>query len=220
MKKILLFNVCSIIMITSLFSQAMFVDEGNAYGFMGLYQSEEIEGGKSTTLAGMGTYLLNGNLEFGIEYDILSMKNDTDSELDINGTGIGFNGMYHIKNESLPFVLKLGGMYGTGSFDADFLTDLGITMTSKSSGFGGGIYKMVSETESFSITPFVNFTSMKSEVKMKDSSDSITTDDDFNVFSFGVAVKMNNNIWIQPTIGQVDGESSFSIVVGTYFLQK
>ena len=55
-----------------LFSQAMFVDEGNAYGFMGLYQSEEIEGGKSTTLAGMGTYLLNGNIEFGIEYDILS----------------------------------------------------------------------------------------------------------------------------------------------------
>ena len=57
MKKILLFNVCSIIMITSLFSQAMFVDEGNAYGFAGFYQSDEVEGGKSTTIAGMGSYL-------------------------------------------------------------------------------------------------------------------------------------------------------------------
>ena len=76
MKKILLFNVCSIIMITSLFSQAMFVDEGNAYGVSGYYKSDEIEGGKTTTTAGMFSYLLNGNLELQVKYDMGSIKSD------------------------------------------------------------------------------------------------------------------------------------------------
>ena len=220
MKKILLFNVCSIIMITSLFSQAMFVDEGNAYGFSGFYQSDEVEGGKSTTIAGMGSYLLNGNMELNIQYSLGSLTSDEDSDYDMTANGLGLGGWYHIKNESLPFRMKVGGSYSSLTFDNDILSDAGITMSGTSTGFGGGIYKMVSETDSYSLTPFVNFSSVKSEVKMKDSSDSITTDDDFNVFSFGVAIKMNNDYWVQPIIGQVDGESSFSIAFGTYFLQK
>ena len=220
MKKILLFNVCSIIMITSLFSQAMFVDEGNAYGFAGYYQSDEVEGGKTTTIAGMGSYLLNGSMELQVEYDMASYKDDTSSDYDMTANGFGLGGWYHIKNESLPFRMRVGGSYSSLTYDNDILSDAGITMSGTGTGFGGGIYKTVSETDSYSLTPFVNFASVKTEIKMKDSSDSITEDDDFNVFSFGIAIKMNNNYWVQPTIGQVDGESSFSISFGTYFLQK
>jgi len=220
MKNILLFNICSIIMITSLFSQAMFVDEGNAYGFSGYYQSDEVEGGKTTTTAGMFSYLLNGNMELNVEYAMASLKNDTNSNFDMTANGLGFGGWYHIKDESLPFRMKIGGMYNSLTYDNDILSAAGMTMSGTSTGFGGGIYKTVSETDSYSLTPFVNFSSVKVEVKLKNSSDSITEKDDFNVFSFGVAIKMNNNYWIQPTIGQVDGESSFSISFGTYFLQK
>ena len=167
MKKILLFNVCSIIMITSLFSQAMFVDEGNAYGFAGYYQSDEVEGGKSTTIAGMGSYLLNGNMEFQVEYDMGSIKSDAGSDYDMTANGLGLGGSYHIKNESLPFRMKVGGTYSSLTFDNDILSDAGITMSGTSTGFGGGIYKTVSETDSYSLTPFVNFASVKSEVKVK-----------------------------------------------------
>ena len=149
-----------------------------------------------------------------------SLKADAGSDFDITGKGLGFGGWYLIKDESLPFRMRIGGAYESLTYDNDILSAAGMTMSGTSTGFGGGIYKTVSETDSYSLTPFVNFASVKSEVKMKDSSDSITTDDDFNVFSFGIAIKMNNNYWVQPIIGQVDGESSFSIAFGTYFLQK
>ena len=220
MKKILLFNVCSIIMITSLFSQAMFVDEGNAYGFSGFYQSDEVEGGKTTTTSGMFSYLLNGNIELQVEYNMGYLTSDAGSDYDMTANGLGLGGWYHINNESLPCRVKVGGAYSSLTFDNDILSDAGITMIGTSTGFGGGIYKTVSETDSYSLTPFVNFSSVKSEVKMKDSSDSITTDDDFDSFSFGISIKMNNNYWVKPTISKVDGESSFSIGFGTYFLQK
>jgi len=203
-----------------LFSQAMYVHEGNAYGFSGSYESEEVDGGKTNTISLVGSYLLNGSMELGVGYNMGSYKDDTESDLDMTVNGFGFGGYYHIRNESLPFTVKIGGDYQTFTYENDILDEWGITMTGSGSGFGGGIYKTVSETDSYSLTPFIDFSKISYEIKMKDSSDSETTDDDFESFSFGVSIKMNNNYWIQPTIGQVDGESSFSIVVGTYFLQK
>ena len=205
---------------TMLFSQAMYVHEGNAYGFSGSYESEGVDGGKTNTTSLIFSYLLNGSMELGVGYNMGSYKDDTDSDFDLTANGFGFGGYYHIRNESLPFTVKIGGDYQTFTYENDMLDDLGITMTGSGSGFGGGIYKTVSETDSYSLTPFVDFSKISTEIKMKDSSYSETTDDDFGSFSFGISIKMNNNYWVKPTISKVDGESSFSIGFGTYFLQK
>ena len=72
-----------IIFNTMLYSQAMYVHEGNAYGFSGSYESEEVDGGKTNTISLVGSYLLNGSMELGVGYNMGSYKDDTESDLDI-----------------------------------------------------------------------------------------------------------------------------------------
>ena len=209
--------------ITTVWSQAMYVEEGkNAYSFAGVYETEDVEGGKSTSTGAVFFYTLNGNIDFGIAYDIVSYKDETNTSpnTDSKASGLTFGGHYNIKNPTMPFNMKFGGTYGTATLDADYLDDLQWEVEAKASSFGGGIYKSVYETETYSIIPFVNFSSIKVEVTLKDSyGDSLSEDDDFTAFGFGAGIKMKNNFYVQPTISQVDGESSFNIILGGVFQQ-
>ena len=202
-------------------SQAEFIEVGkNAFGISGMYQSESESDGSTTTLAGQFSYIFSGNLDIMIELGLASYSDDTDEYWDSQASGITFGGYYHIKNPTMPFNIKVGGFYGTASLKADYLDDLDWTAKGKASGFGGGVYKKISQSNTYSLIPFANFHSITSEITIEDSyGDSLDEDDNYHSFSFGLTVKFNNNLWIAPTIGQVDGESEFSLQFGMLFPQ-
>ena len=79
---------------------------------------------------------------------------------------------------------------------------------------GAELYKSVIKTETYELIPFVGFHSMTINTKIEDSyGDSLEEDDESTSVSFGVGIKLNNLI-IQPTISQSDGESDFSVTFG------
>ena len=223
MKKIKMLLIFSMI-ITTVWSQAMYVEEGkNAYSFAGIYEAEDVEGGKNTSTGAIFWYTLNGNIDFAIEYDIVSFKDETNTlpNFDSKASGLTFGGYYNVKNPTMPFNMRFGGSYGTATFDADWLDALEWELSANTSSFEGGIYKSVYDTETLSIIPFVNFSSITAEATVKDSyGDSESEDDDFTAFGFGAGFKFNNNLYVQPTISQVDGESNFRIIFGIVFPQQ
>ena len=122
--------------ITTVWSQAMYVEEGkNAYSFAGVYETEDVEGGKSTSTGAVFFYTLNGNIDFGISYNIVSYKDETNTlpNTDSKASGLTFGGYYNIKNPTMPFNMKFGGTYGTATLDADYLDDLQWDVEAKSS---------------------------------------------------------------------------------------
>ena len=223
MKTIIMLLLYSMI-ITTVWSQAMYVEEGkNAYSFTGIYETEDGEGGKTTSTAAVFWYTLNGNIDFIVEYDIASYEDETGTlpNLDSKASGLTFGGYYHVKNPTMPFNMRFGGTYGTATLDADYLDDLQWEASANASSFGGGIYKSVYDAETYSIIPFVNFSSITLETTLEDSyGTSESIDDEFTAFAFGAGIKFNNNLYVQPIIKQVDGESSFSIAFGGVFPQQ
>ena len=221
MKSIISFISTFCILITPIFSQAEYVDVGqNAYGISGMYQSESESDGNTTTMGGQFSYVFEGILDVGVEYAMSNYSDDEDSDFDSKASGISFGGHYHIKTPSIPFNIKVGGYYGTMSMDSDLLDDLEWTVKGKMSGFGGGVYKTIVQNDKYSLMPFANFNSITTEATVEDSyGDSESYDDDFTSISFGLSMKLTNNIWIAPTIGQVDGESELSLQFGIVFIQ-
>ena len=147
MKKILV----SFILIGITYSQStgMFANAGESLiGIEGQYDSEDIEGGSATTTSAGGSYMLNGNLEIGVFYNMGDFKNDDNSDFDFNVDGLTFGGYYHIKeNETLPLSVKIGGFYGDAKASADWLDDAGAEIKSNATAFGGGVYKNIYEKQ-------------------------------------------------------------------------
>ena len=56
-------------------------------------------------------------------------------------------------------------MYLTNEAKADWLDDLGMSITTEATGFGGGIYKEVYSQESYNLTAFANYVSVSAESK-------------------------------------------------------
>jgi len=95
MKKIYIV-MSSLIMITSVYTQAMYVDDLNNYIIAtGSYETEDESGGTSTTILIGGSYIFQGNFEVGVEYLSGSSKDDIDSYYDSNMSGAAFDMGYH-----------------------------------------------------------------------------------------------------------------------------
>ena len=166
-----------------------------------------------TTTSVCGVYVLNGNLEIGISYNMSKAKNDTDSDLDFNIDGLSFGGYYHMKdNETLPMNIKVGGYYGNAKVSADWFDDAGLELKSNASAFGGGVYKNIYQKDAMTIMGFFNFHSVTTEVTFSGSL-SETDDNEFTSTSFGLAVR-SGNLFVTPSISKVDGESEFNIRFG------
>ena len=219
MKKILL---CVIFIgITYSQSTGMFANPGESLiGIEGQYDSEDIEGGSSTTTSVGGSYVLNGNLEIGVSYDMGEFKNDDNSDFDFNVDGLTYGGYYHMKeNETLPLSVKIGGFYGDAKASADWLDDAGAEIKSNATAFGGGVYKNIYQKDSMTIKGFFNFHSIVTEVttEIEESAyfyaSSNTETDDYNSTRIGLAIR-NGNLFIEPSIGRNDDESSFDVTFG------
>ena len=219
MKKILV----SFILIGITYSQStgMFANAGESLiGIEGQYDSEDIEGGSATTISVGGSYVLNGNLEIGVFYNMGDFKNDDNSDLDFNVDGLTFGGYYHIKeNETLPLSVKIGGFYGDAKASADWLDDAGAEIKSNATAFGGGVYKNIYQKDSMTIMGFFNFHSIATEVTTEIEENayyyasSNTETDDYNSTRIGLAIR-NGNLFIEPSIGRSDDESSFNVSFG------
>ena len=202
-------------------STGMFANKGESIiGIEGLYDSEDIGGGSLTTIAVGGTYVLNGNLEIGVSYDMGEVKNDDDSDFDFDVGGSTFGGYYHMKEkETLPLSIKIGGFYGNAKASADWLDDAGATIESTGSGFGGGVYKNIYQKDAMSIIGFFNFHSVSFETILEIEENnyyyaySETTKDEYNSTSIGLAIR-NGNLFIKPSISRNDDESSFDVTFG------
>ena len=71
----------------------------NLIAIEGLYEKEDVEGGSVTTTAIVAEYVLNGNVELGIQYMMGEAKNDEDSSYDFDISGFGLGGNYHLKGK-------------------------------------------------------------------------------------------------------------------------
>ena len=202
-------------------SAGMFANAGESLiSIEGQYFKEDIEGGDVTTTSVGGFYVFNGNLEIGISYNMSKAKNDIDSNLDFNIDGLSFGGYYHMKeNETFPLNVKIGGFYGDAKASADWLDDAGAEIKSNATAFGGGVYKNIYKKDSMIIKGFFNFHSVATEVTTEIEENayyyaySDTETDDYNSTSIGLAIR-NGNLFIEPSIGRSDDESSFNVSFG------
>ena len=196
-------------------SAGMFANSGESLiSIEGQYDSEDFDGGSLTTTSVGGVYVLNGNLEIVVNYDMGKATYDNNNPPDVDVDRLSFGGYYHMKeNETLPFSVKIGGWYGTAQASADWLDDAGLEIETNASGIGGGVYKTIYQKDAMTIMGFFNFQSITTEATISDSYDSIKEDDEYNSTSFGLAVR-NGNLFIKPSIGRVDGESKFNITFG------
>ena len=219
MKKILL---CVIFIgITYSQSTGMFANPGESLiGIEGQYDSEDIEGGSATTTSVGGSYVLNGNLEIVVSYDMGEFKNDDNSDFDFNVDGLSYGGYYHMKeNETYPLNVKIGGFYGDAKASADWLDDAGAEIKSNATAFDGGVYKNIYQKDSMTIMGFFNFHSIATEVTTEIEENayyyasSNTETDDYNSTRIGLAIR-NGNLFIEPSIGRNDDESSFNVSFG------
>ena len=202
-------------------SAGMFANPGESLiGIEGQYDSEDIDGGSAITTSIGGSYVLNGNLEIGASYDMGEIKNDDDSDLDFDIGGSTFGGYYHMKEkETLPLSIKIGGFYGNAKASADWLDDMGATIESTASAFGGGVYKNIYQRDAMTIMGFFNFHSIVTETttEIEESADyyafSDTETDEYNSTRIGLAIR-NGNLFVKPSIGRSDDESSFDVTFG------
>ena len=210
----------SLIMITSVYTQAMYVDDLNNYMIAtGRYETDDESGGTSTTILIGGSYIFQGNFEVGVEYLFGSFKDDIDSDSDYNMSGAAFDMGYHIKNPSYPVNIAFEGAYMTMSMDADFLDELEWELTGNGTGTSVEFYKTVVKTEAYELIPFIGFTSSKYSMKIEDSyGDTLEEDDESTSLRFGLGIKLNN-IFVQPTVSQSDGVSDFGVSFGMILSQ-
>jgi hypothetical protein len=202
-------------------SAGMFANSGESLiGIEGQYDSEDIDGGSATTISIGGSYVLNGNLEIGASYDMGEVKNDDDSDFDFDVGGSTFGGYYHMKeNETFPLSIKIGGFYGNAKASADWLDDAGVEIESTASAFGGGVYKNIYQKDAMTIKGFFNFHSIATETttKIEESADyyafSDTETDEYNSIRIGLAIR-NGNLFVKPSIGRNDDDSSFDVTFG------
>ena len=202
-------------------SAGMFANPGESLiGIEGQYDSEDIDGGSAITTSIGGSYVLNGNLEIGASYDMGEIKNDDDSDFDFDVGGSTFGGYYHMKEkETLPLSIKIGGFYGNAKASADWLDDVGAEIESTASAFGGGVYKNIYQKDAMTIKGFFNFHSIAVETttKIEESADyyafSDTETDEYNSTRIGLAIR-NGNLFVKPSIGRSDDESSFDVTFG------
>jgi len=215
MKTLTLLIGSFIIMVTSIYSQAMYVDDLNNYIIVeGDYETESEGDGTTSTIYLGGSYVFQGKFELGVDYLIGSYKDDSDSYYDYDMSGFAFDLGYHIKNPAYPVNIALVGAYMTMSMDADYLDELEWKVSGNGTGIGAELYKSVIKTETYELIPFVGYHSMTINTKIEDSyGDSLEEDDESTSVSFGVGIKLNNLI-VQPTISQSDGESDFSVTFG------
>ena len=79
-------------------SAGMFANAGESLiSIEGQYDSEDFNGGSMTTTSVGGFYVLNGNLEIGVNYDMGKEtydNNNPPSHID----GLTFGGYYHMKD--------------------------------------------------------------------------------------------------------------------------
>ena len=202
-------------------SAGMFANKGESIiGIEGQYDSEDIEGGSATTTSIGGSYVLNGNLEIGASYDMGEIKNDDNSDFDFDVGGSTFGGYYHLKEkETLPLSIKIGGFYGNAKASADWLDDAGAEIESTASAFGGGVYKNIYQKDAMTIMGFFNFHSIATETTTKIEENayyyafSDTETDEYNSTRIGLAIR-NGNLFVKPSIGRNDDESSFDVTFG------
>ena len=199
-----------------LLCQAMYVDQGNAIAVFGSYDSETDSDGKATTIAVNGCYTLAGNIDLIVGVGKYSYSYDTDDYFDFGGTELDFAGYYHIKSENLPFNVKLGGGYGSGSFESDFFDDFDLEVTFNAMSFGGGIYKSVLKTDTYEIIPFVDVASVSTTLEMEDTyyNETDSDTDSFSTFGFGFGLMMNNGFVVEPTVSQIDGDTEINLSLG------
>ena len=76
----------------------------NLLGFEFSHDKEDVDGGEVTANALLIEYILNGNIELGLQYSMATATNDNDSSLDFDVTEIIFGGYYHL-NENLDIYL-------------------------------------------------------------------------------------------------------------------
>ena len=176
----------------------------------GSYDSEKIEGGNQNTTSFGASYLIKGNLEVGASYQMSKVKSDDDSSLDFDINGLSFGGFYHIKESpTLPFNIKIGGMYGTAKASGGMIDLLDVSLEANATTFGGGVYKEISPN----LIGFLDFGSISSKSIISGGGESESETDSYTSTSFGIAFR-NGNVFIKPSIGQADGESSFNVTVG------
>ena len=185
----------------------------------GEYDNEDIEGGSVSTTALGVDYILDGNIEFNLAYIMANAKNDADNTYDFKMNGFGFGGFYHIKeNDKMPVNFKIGGTYATNEAKADWLDDLGVSITAEATGFGGGIYKEVYTQESYNLTAFANYVSVSVESTASAAGESTTTDESSTGITFGVIIR-SNNFFATPYIGRVEDNSDTEIQFGILLSQ-
>ena len=189
-------------------------NEDVGYSVFGSYESEELAGGNTETTTTFGAnYFMKENIEFVFSYMTSEFDDKVDNgafDASLSGSAIG--GFYHIRDNTMPFNISVGGEFGSITADADYLDELGWKIEGDASTFGGEVYKELSTSEKFNLTGFIGFSVIDVKTTLSDSyGDSISESDKSNVLNFGVGFVLSNGLVIQPSISKIEDESSFDI---------
>ena len=84
-------------------SAGMFANSGESLiSIEGQYDSEDFDGGSLTTTSVGGVYVLNGNLEIGVNYDMGKATYDNNNPPDVDVDRLSSGGYYHMKENETP----------------------------------------------------------------------------------------------------------------------
>ena len=180
----------------------------------GEYNNEDFDGGSTSSTYLGADYILDGNIEFNLMYLMGSTKNDADNTYDFKMNGFGFGGFYHIKeNDNIPVNFKVGATYVTNEVKADWLDNLGVSITGETIGFIGGIYKEVYNQEFYNLTAFTTYAYSSAKSKTSGGGLDSTAEESGTGIAFGVIIR-SNNLFVTPYIGRVEDNSDTGIQLG------
>ena len=194
----------------------MLASSGKSYIFIeGSNQNEDMEFGSINGTVLGGGYIFNNNIEFDLFYMMQEIESDIIPKYNLDGYFAGL--YYHDKlwkeRNNFPINFRFGIFYEEGEAQARWLTNLGMKISARLSGFGGSIY---SNSYSFSIISLIGFLdlhSMKSKSIITYGANYSSEKTNMTSTTIGLIINYEN-FYISPMMGKIDDIDEVQIVLG------
>ena len=223
-----------IIMNTFLFSQSMYIDNGNSAmsitGMISPYEKNSTT--RTINYSNAFTYTFQGKIDLTVSYNRTTTILETETNpggiyynrnFNSNGRVYGFGMSYHVKNQ-LPINLFFGGKYETGYRSSDFFDDLSIDLYFEgiptppffslvySSSMHCGIYKKVFSNEVYSLIPFIQLFLSSKEIKTDKGTEWLSDTQNLQGIMIGLGHKVDN-LNITPIVVFSEEELNYRLMI-------
>jgi len=197
-------------------AQSFVLDKGQSgFGITGSFSTNDDISGFT---GGVG-YSFSGVFDLGISVGRFGFDQQFFGE-DLNATTISPYASYFVvkQDEQTPVSFAVNGSYERQMYSNDVLSDFDIDMTGSFFSIGASLYRMIEASETMNIQPAIGFSYITGEIKIEDSTESITESDNTTFFALGLSLifrtSPTNTFVVTPTLGFGDDVTTFGLTLG------